>query len=220
LSADGRSIDREPPPDPQQHVLADGSRVELRRLQPSDKARMAAAFESLSAQSRYRRFFSPMARLSDRYLRYLTDVDQVDHLAWGAVDPTAEGAPGLGVVRCVRLVDEPTVAEAAVTVVDPWQGRGLGPLLLEVLAEDARCHGIEAFRGYVLPDNTPMRSLIEHTGGRTTVTEGGLLSIDLPLPALSGPWPAARHVLRSVARSDAPRAHNPFVEAGPDDETG
>lgn len=202
-----------PPPEPQQHVLSDGSVVELRRLQPSDKARITAAFERLSETSRYRRFFTPLARLTPRHLRYLTEVDQHDHLAWGAIDCADPARGGLGVARCVRLTDEPTVAEAAVTVIDPWQGRGLGPLLLDVLAEDARGHGIETFRGYVLPDNTPMKSLVEQAGGRTAVTEGGLLRIDLPLPAApQTPWPAARHVLREVARSDVPRAHNPFVE--------
>ncbi len=200
------------PPEPQRYTLPGGFPVELRRLRPDDKARIAAAFEALSATSRYRRFHSPMSRLSRRYLRYLTEVDHRDHLAWGAVDPTVEGLPGLGVARCVRLADEPTVAEAAVTVVDPWHGRGLGPLLLDVLADDARAHGIHAFRGYVLPDNTPMRHVVDQAGGEATVTEGGLLRIDLPLPTAPPPWQAARHILRSVARSDVPRAHNPFLE--------
>lgn len=209
------------PADPQRHALRDGSLVELRRLRPHDKARLAAAFDGLSATSRYRRFHSPIARLSPRHLRYLTEVDQQDHLAWGAVDPTVEGEPGVGVARCVRLSGEPTVAEAAVTVVDPWHGRGLGALLLHVLAEDARRHGIVMFRGYVLPDNTPMRALVEQAGGVATVTEGGLLSIDLPLPTAPPPWDAARHILRSVARSDMPRAHNPFVEStGAEDAAG
>lgn len=206
MSADG------PPPEPQTHRLSDGSRVELRRLRPVDRPRLAAAFASLSPESRYRRFLSPMARLSPRHLRYLTDVDHHDHLAWGAVDPDVEGAPGLGVARCIRLADEPNVAEAAVTVVDPWQGRGLGPLLLDVLARDAISNKIDTFRGYVLPENLPMRALTDQAGGRVTVTDGGLLRIDLALPATPGHWPAARHILRTVARSDVPQAHNPFME--------
>ncbi len=215
MSGEAAGASTPPPPgEPWRETLADGRAVELRRLRASDKSRMAAAFETLSTTSRYRRFFTPMARLTPRFLRYLTEVDHHDHLAWGAIDPLDPAEPGVGVARCVRLIDEPTVAEAAVTVVDPWQGHGLGPLLLDVLAADARAHGIETFRGYVLPDNTPMRSLVEQSGGRTRVTEGGLLRIDLPLPVVSqGPWPAARHVLRTVARSDVPRAHNPFVEA-------
>ncbi len=48
------------------------------------------------------------------------------------------GQPGLGVARYISLADNPTTAEAAVTVVDEQQGRGIGTILLELLATSAR----------------------------------------------------------------------------------
>ena len=48
----------------------------------------------------------------------------------------------MGVARFIRLADEPEVAEVAVTVIDAWQRRGLGTLLLEHLTDQARSQGI------------------------------------------------------------------------------
>jgi GNAT superfamily N-acetyltransferase len=49
-----------------------------------------------------------------------------------------EGTAGLGIARYVRHVSRPDAAEVAVTVIDDWQGRGLGTLLLEAVSGRAR----------------------------------------------------------------------------------
>jgi hypothetical protein len=61
--------------------------VAVRPIEPGDKAGLAAAFERLSDESRYRRFLSPHGRLSQAELRYLTEVDHHDHEALVALDP-------------------------------------------------------------------------------------------------------------------------------------
>ena len=61
--------------------LRDGSRVVIRPIEPDDREALAAAFERLSPESRYRRFFAPVSRLSERDLDYLTCVDHHDHEA-------------------------------------------------------------------------------------------------------------------------------------------
>ncbi|MGG7378434.1 hypothetical protein ACQ7B2_06635, partial [Escherichia coli] len=71
--------------------------VELAPLSAASAPRLREAFEAMSSRSRYLRFMSPLHGLSDRDLRYLTEVDQVDHIAWGAVDLGAPGRPGVGV---------------------------------------------------------------------------------------------------------------------------
>ena len=81
-----------------------------------------------------------MPELSEAMVRYLTDVDHHDHEAVVALDAATD--EGVGVARYVRDPERPTRAEAAVTVTDDWQGRGLGTLLLELLAVRAREEGV------------------------------------------------------------------------------
>ena len=52
---------------------------------------------------------------------------------------------GVGVARYVRELDRPHVAEAAVTVVDAWQHRGLGGKLLRRLCARATENRIRVF---------------------------------------------------------------------------
>lgn len=132
-----------------EHVLRDGSTILLREVRPSDKGAIAAGFERLSPESRYRRFFTAMNRLSDSDLRYLTEVDHRDHEAVLGFSP--EGGP-VGVARYVRI-EGPAQAEVAVAVVDDWQNRGAGTALLERLVERARENGIERFVATVLQEN-------------------------------------------------------------------
>jgi GNAT superfamily N-acetyltransferase len=130
--------------------LADGARVTIRAIRPTDKRALVAGFERLSPESRYRRFFSPLERLSDADLRYLTEVDHTDHEAM--ICFTADSGETLGVARYVRSY-EPAYAEVAVTVVDDWQGRGVATALLEALVLRAREAGITHFVALVLSEN-------------------------------------------------------------------
>ena len=132
-------------------TLRDGSTIFLREVRDGDKAAIAAGFEALSPESRYRRFFSGISRLSEADLRYLTEVDHHDHeavLAFSAEEP----AEPVGVARYVRG-EEPGEAEVAVTVVDGWQGAGAGTALLERLVARAREEGVETFAATVLAEN-------------------------------------------------------------------
>jgi len=168
------------------HTLGDGTRVVLRHIRPDDAPELARDFERLSPESRYRRFFGGMTHLSEAALRYLTEVDGKDHVAIVATcdSPDLKTETGLGVARFVRLHDEPTVAEAAVTVVDDMQRQGLGRLLAATLAIAAHERGIRTFRAEVLADNEPMVSLLHEVGARALATDAGVVTFDIPLE----PW--------------------------------
>jgi GNAT superfamily N-acetyltransferase len=167
-------------------TLRDGSEVSLRLLRPEDKLRLRAGFEQLSAESRYARFLSPKTTLSDEELRYLCEIDQESHFALGA----ERDGEGLGIARFIRLSDEPTVAEAAITVADHAQGRGLGKLLFLRLCAAANERGIHRFRCEVLGTNHGMAALLATIAPeRTIVVESGVMTIDLAVPAVSSDEP-------------------------------
>src|SRR4051812_46620233 len=107
-------------------VLRDGSEVLVRPVRPEDKPLFIAGWAELSQETVYRRFLQSRDPLSVEELALFTELDHVDHEAIGAL---AEGR-GVGVARYVRDAARPHAAEAAVVVVDAWQGRGLGGKLL------------------------------------------------------------------------------------------
>ena len=177
--------------------LRDGTEVLVRASDQRDRDLLRRGFEHLSEESRYRRFLAPMPKLTDRMLDYLLDVDHHDHEAFVALDP--DTGYGVGIARYVRLKDEPDAAEAAVTVDDDWQGRGVGTLLLELLAERARSRGIRFFTALVLAENEDIVDLMRRLGPlRVVGADAGTLDLRVDLPA-DGIGEPLRHLLRESA---------------------
>jgi GNAT superfamily N-acetyltransferase len=178
-------------------ALRDGSRVRLRQIHASDKDLLRRGFERLGGESRYRRFLTPTAQLSEAEVRYLTEVDHHDHEAIVALDE--QSGEGIGVARYVRNRERPDVAEVAVTVVDDWQGRGLGTRLLEVASARAREEGVGSFTALMLATNQEMMSLLERLGPlRVVDREVGTVEIEMPIPEV-GLSPVLRKLLRVAA---------------------
>jgi GNAT superfamily N-acetyltransferase len=179
-------------------TLPDGRRVLIRPVTGSDKELLRRGFERLSDQSRYRRFLAPMVYLSDEIVRYLTEVDHHDHEAMVALDE--ETREGVGVARYVRA-GQSDIAEVAVAVVDHWQGRGVGTLLLEALAARAHEEGISRFSALMLAENEEMMELLQAIGPvRVVDREIGTVEVEAPLPE-SGPPPEFTELLRLAARA-------------------
>ncbi len=180
----------------------DGTPMLVRPILAEDADRLRAGFRELSEESRYLRFMAPLADLSDDQVQHLTRIDYHDHMAWVALDPTRPGQPGLGVARYVRVAEEPTVAEAAVTVVDSHHGRGIGTILLAMLALSARENGITTFRAFVLEENFAVLELLREMGGLVERFEGSVMKVDVPIPEDPDDLPdtPAGRVFRAAAR--------------------
>jgi RimJ/RimL family protein N-acetyltransferase len=181
-------------------ALRDGSRVRIRRLRDSDSELLLRGFRRLSPESRYRRFLAPTPELSERTLRYLVEIDHRDHEALIAVEE--ECNEGVGVARYVRDQARPKAAEVAVTVVDDWQGRGLGTLLLEGITMRAREEGVDTFTALMLVDNTQMMDLLQRLGAvRVVDHDAGAVEVEVHLPAI-GVSPELRKLIRLAAASE------------------
>ena len=164
-------------------------------LHPDDRERYLAGLRGISPESLYKRFMTSVARLSEAQLRYLLEVDHRDHEALLAVDE--DSGEAVGVTRFIRL-EGSAVAEAAIIVVDSWQGTGLGKAMLRMLAERAHQVGVRRFEANVLYDNRPMLALLDSLGPRDRVRrDGSSLVIQVPLPE-SGVGEHGTGVLREV----------------------
>ena len=138
-------------------VVADGGTVHLRPLTPGDADALVAFHATLSARTRYLRYFSAYPTIPARDLIRFTHVDHVDRVALAAW----LGGEIIAVGRWDRLPSaEPDlpgcIAEVAFVVADAHQGRGIGSVLLEHLAAAARELGVERFEALVLAENATM----------------------------------------------------------------
>jgi acyl-CoA synthetase (NDP forming)/GNAT superfamily N-acetyltransferase len=119
-------------------------------MRPDDEDLLVQFYARVSDESKYYRFFAPMPQLSQRDVHRFTHVDQVDRVALVLV----LGGQLIAVGRFDTV--RPGVAEVAFLVEDAHQGRGIGQLLLEHLAQAGRERGVEKFLAEVLPDNQAM----------------------------------------------------------------
>ncbi len=187
--------------EPQRIRLRDGAELLIRQVGPADKGLIAGGVERLSAKSRYRRFFRPLDRLSQRDLVYLTEIDHHDHEALAAIDP--ERGELIGVTRYVRSAD-PTEAEVSVVVRDDWHRRGVATTLLEHLVERARTAGITHFVALVMDENTQALELFDNrvpNHARPRRSASGHLELLIDLPEGGVPGSTLGRVLGTVART-------------------
>jgi GNAT superfamily N-acetyltransferase len=155
--------------------LTDGTEVLIRAIRPDDKALLVQGMHDLSPASRRARFLSAKPRLTTSELRYLTELDGLDHYALIAVradDPSRLA----GVARFIRSKDDPEAAEVAVTVGDPLQGKGLGRTLGLRLADAARARGVRRFTAVMLADNVPAHRLFRAISLRLDTAHAGGIS--------------------------------------------
>jgi protein lysine acetyltransferase len=140
--------------------LPDGAPVLIRPIRADDKRMLTDGLRRLSDESVHRRFLTPKRSFSRAELRYLTEVDGRDHVALVAEHPSGPVRRLIAVARFVRLLDDPNAAEVAITVGDDWQGRGLGSVLSEQLAAEARRLGIRRFTATMAANNVPAHRLM------------------------------------------------------------
>ena len=166
--------------------LRDGTRVHLRPITPEDEPLLHEAVAAMSERTVYFRFFSPIKRMSDALAHRLAVVDYKDRFAIVATTHKPGSRERIvGVARYDRAT-QTDIAEVAVAVIDEFQRRGLGSMLLAELARVARSHGIRSFQLIVLPENREMLGLLHKMGWiHQAKVVGGVYEISFELPELA-----------------------------------
>ena len=128
----------------------------IRPIRPEDARRLMEFHERLSRHTAYQRFFTLMNRLPPDWAHFLANVDYRRRLAL-----VVEQKPGeLVAVARYEPTDREDTVEVAFVVVDGWQGKGLGTILLAALLDAAHARGIRSFRAWVLAENSRMLDLL------------------------------------------------------------
>lgn len=163
-------------------VLSPGERVVIRPVLPQDEHLTSAFFRSLSPRARYDRFMASLREPPPELMRRFTQIDYADHVALLA-EVFANGREVvIAEARYVRKAD-PAVAEFAVSVAEPWQGKRLASLLLAKLVCRAAAVGIERMVGETLASNARMLALARKAGFtiRPSVEVRGVMELERDL---------------------------------------
>ncbi len=145
---------------PARYTTRDGRKLTLRLIRPADAPLLEELFYRLSPESRWRRFHAltdgiPPERITEQ-AGAMADVD--NRTLEGAVVAVVKEADGehiVGVVRLARPPGKPEAeeAEAAVVVLDAYQGQGLGSELLQRMLQLARRMKVKRILAVFQPDN-------------------------------------------------------------------
>ncbi|MBY8871152.1 GNAT family N-acetyltransferase [Micromonospora sp. PLK6-60] len=189
-------------------LLSDGTTVQLRPIRPDDAPDIVAMHSRFSERTRYLRYFSPYPRIPERDLRRFTHVDHRDREAFVVL----AGDRIVAVGRYERLGPQSPEAEVAFVVEDAYQGRGIGSVLLEHLADAARRYGIVHFVAEVLPANGAMLRVFADFGYQVQRQYAdGVVHLSFPIAPTEATLEVQRGrehrtEARSIARLLAPQA--------------
>jgi RimJ/RimL family protein N-acetyltransferase len=159
--------------------LDDGRQVRLRQVGPGDREGLRELYSGLSADSRRRRFLGAAPGLTPKQLRYLTDLDHVEHEAVAAIDPRTGTLIAEG--RYAPWPGRDRTADVAIVVADTLQGLHLGSALAADIVERARRNGVRLLTASTLAENAAARAILSRLGFRTVGRGRGVLDLELAL---------------------------------------
>ena len=144
-------------------MLRDGTPVLLRPMKPEDEPLVSDFLGKCSEETIYFRYFKLIKKWTHEMLVRFTQNDYDRELGLMAIGLPPGPEIMMGVSRMVMAADRST-AEFAVIIADPWQGKGLGPKLVERITEIAREQGVKFLTGDVLAQNQPMLEMVKRLG--------------------------------------------------------
>jgi len=168
--------------------LADGRRVRIRPILPSDAPELAEAIRTADTETLRARFLGGPPPLTAAVLDRLTRVDYVTRFALVA----RNRGRGVAVARYVAPPSEEgsVVADIAVAVAPEWRRVGLATALVELLARRAQECGVTDFTALFLAENRPVTELAHEGHARVVIAEG-VAQLSAALTTPHEDWPSA-----------------------------
>lgn len=143
------------------HMDREGNSFLIRPITPSDKDYLKIGLKEMTPESRRQRFQSGKNDFSEKELKYLTEVDMHDHIAFVACIKKEPHDLPAGVIRGIKDKNQPLKLEIAITIIDHYQGRGLGLAMMNKLESYAKNHGYTHFFGDLHNSNDKMVKLLQ-----------------------------------------------------------
>jgi acetyl coenzyme A synthetase (ADP forming)-like protein len=159
-------------------VLRDGSTVRIRPARASDATLVEDYLIALSPETRRLRFWGTAIDVRGLAAK-IVDVDYRDHLTL-IVTLGGDNARMIGGAQYVRI--EGGRAEVSLSVLDEFQGRGIGSILLGQMAQAAAQHGITMFVAEVLAENHGMINVFRSSGFPVSIrATPGSIEVEFPI---------------------------------------
>ncbi len=161
-------------------MLKDGTPVLIRPMKPEDEPMVADLLDNCSDQTLYFRYFRVIKSWPHEALIRFTQNDYDREIGLAAIGEPPGPPVMMGVGRLV-MTPERDAGEFAVIVADPWQGKGLGPKLIERVIDIARESGVKLLSGDVLAENQAMLDLVKGLGFSVQAPREGTCRVEMNL---------------------------------------
>jgi len=143
--------------------VRDGTKVLLRPIKHTDEQLWVDLYNSLSALSKYYRFFTSHREPTPEMIEKYIHIDYVNNFAIVAITKENGKERMVGVARYI-LDPPPDSAELAIVVADNWQGRGLGTKMLMHLVQIMIKRKVKRVHGDIFLENRKMMQLMHESG--------------------------------------------------------
>lgn len=163
------------------YQIKDDLIIFIRPLMKEDRKAFINAFSKLSDKTKQLRFLTSTDALSEKEFDYLVNVDHENHVAYCAFHNQKGEDVGVGVARYIKSIKKPNTAEIAVTIVDEFQGIGIGKLLIQNIVEHAKKHGIEKLVANAYYFNNTILNIVSKFPYEITGSSDGVLTIEIDI---------------------------------------
>jgi RimJ/RimL family protein N-acetyltransferase len=143
--------------------LKDGPYLRVGSVLPESRHKISNGLKDMSSASIRNRFLGSKKEFSEKELKYLTILDGWNHYGIG-VEECGGKCRGVAVIRLVRSHQFKGEAEVAITIIDDFQGKGLGSILMNLIILAAHERDIHRLSFSFLPQNEAIQKLIRKVG--------------------------------------------------------